>query len=101
MNNDLDKEQVTLIDEMNSIRKQKEEKIKIIKEKSKKWDALQRQKDEATVKFDEVRKKDELLHAELVETNKRRKANIASTKTVIFYFINKILNLYIYYKYKY
>lgn len=89
MNNDLDKEQVTLMDEMNSIRKQKEEKIKIIKEKSKKWDALQRQKDEATVKFDEVRKKDELLHAELVETNKRRKANIASTKTVIFYFIKK------------
>jgi len=89
------------MDEMNSIRKQKEEKIKIIKEKSKKWDALQRQKDEATARFDEVRKQDELLHAELVETNKRRKTNMASTKTVIFYFIflTKTLNLYINYKY--
>ncbi|XP_071579415.1 structural maintenance of chromosomes protein 4 [Temnothorax nylanderi] len=80
-NNGLDKEQATLMVEMNNVRKQKEEKIKIIKEKSKKWDALQRQKDETTARFDEVRKKDELLHAELVETNKRRKANMASTKT--------------------
>lgn len=75
------------MDEMNNVRKQKEEKIKTIKEKSKKWDALQRQKDEVTARFDEVRKKDELLHAELVETNKRRKANMISIKTVIFYFI--------------
>lgn len=72
------------MDEMSSVRKQKEEKIKIIKEKSKKWDALQRKKDEATVRFDEVRKQDELLHAELVETNKRRKVNMASIKTVSF-----------------
>lgn len=76
-----------MMDELNSVHKQKEEKMKIIKEKSKKWDALQQQKDEATTRFDEVRKKDELLHAELIETNKRRKANIASTKTVISHFI--------------
>lgn len=77
----LDKEQTALMDEMKNVHEQKEEKTKIIKEKSKKWDALQRQKDEATAKFDKVRKQDESLHAELVETNKRRKANIASAKT--------------------
>lgn len=71
------------MDEMSSVQKQKEEKIKIIKEKNKKWDVLQKQKDEVTVRFDEVRKKDELLHAEMVETNKRRKANATLTKTVI------------------
>lgn len=87
------------MNELNSVRKQKEETIKIIKEKSKKWDALQRQKDETTATFDEVRKQDELLHAELVETNKRRKASIATTKTVIFHFIILTLNLYINYKY--
>ncbi|XP_011164521.2 structural maintenance of chromosomes protein 4 [Solenopsis invicta] len=80
-NDKLDKEQAALNDEMNNVHTQKEEKTKIIKEKSKKWDALQQKKDEATARFDEVRKQDELLHAELVETNKRRKANIASTKT--------------------
>lgn len=80
------------MDEMNSIRKEKQEKMTTIKEKTKKWDALQRQKDEATARFDEVRKQDELLHAELVETNKRRKANIASTKTVIFLnYVNLII----------
>ncbi|XP_011862208.1 PREDICTED: structural maintenance of chromosomes protein 4 [Vollenhovia emeryi] len=77
----LDQEHTALTDKMNSVCKQKEESIKIIKEKSAKWDALQRQKDGATARFNEVRKKDELLHAELVETNKRRKANMASTKT--------------------
>lgn len=76
------------MDEMNSVHKQKEEKMKIIKEKSKKYDALQRKKDETMTRFDQVRKNDELLHAELVETNKRRKANMASTKTVSFHFIN-------------
>lgn len=69
--------------EMKNVHEQKEEKTKVIKEKSKKWDALQRQKDDATARFDKVRKQDESLHAELVETNKRRKANIASAKTVI------------------
>lgn len=87
------------MDEMSSIHKQKEEKIKTIKEKNKKWDALQRQKDETTARFDEVRKKDELLHAELVETNKRRKANATLTKTVIILFNKIILNLYTNYKY--
>ncbi|XP_029157780.1 structural maintenance of chromosomes protein 4 [Nylanderia fulva] len=77
----LDKEQNALMDEMKKIHQQKEEKTKIIKEKNKKWDTLQQQKDEATAKFDKVRKQDESLHAELVETNKRRKANIASAKT--------------------
>lgn len=87
-NDTLDKEQTALIDEMKTVREQKEEKTIIIKKKSKKWDTLQRQKDEATAKFDKLRKRDESLHAELVETNKRRKANTASIKTVIFHIIS-------------
>lgn len=83
-NDSLDKELTMLMDEMKNIREQREEKVKVIKEKNKKWDNLQRQKDEATAKFDKVRKQDESLYAELVETNKRRKANTASAKTVIF-----------------
>lgn len=80
----LNKELTTLAEEMKDIHGQKEEKTKIIKEKIKKWDDLQQRKDETTAKFDKVRKKDESLHAELVETNKRRKANMMSAKTVIF-----------------
>lgn len=83
----LDKEQTALMNEMTNVRQQKEEKTKIIKEKSKKWHALQRQKDDATARFDKLRKQDESLHAELIETNKRRKDNIATMKTVIFYII--------------
>lgn len=90
-NDSLKKELVKLMDEMKSIGEKKEEKLKIIKEKNKKWDALQQQKDEATMRFNEVRKQDELLHAELIETNKRRKANIASTKMVIYYLSSKKL----------
>lgn len=86
----LDKELATLVDEMKNVRQQKEETIKIIKEKSKKWDDLQRQKDEATARFDKVRKQDESLHAELVETNKRRKTNMASTKAVIVFSISNL-----------
>lgn len=84
-NDTLDKEQTALMDEMKTVREQKEEKTIIIKKKSKKWDTLQQQKDEATAKFDKLRKRDESLHAELVETNKRRKANTATIKTVIFF----------------
>lgn len=83
-NTALDKEKDALMDEMKSIRAQKEEKTNMIKEKSKKWDTLQKQKDEAMTNFDKVRKQDESLHAEMVETNKRRKANMTSAKTVIF-----------------
>lgn len=84
-NDSLEKEKTALVDEMKSVREQKEEKIKVIKEKSKKWDDLQQQKDEVTAKFDKVRKQDESLHAELVETNKRRKTHMASIKMVIFH----------------
>lgn len=83
----LDKELTDLVNEMNSVRKNKEENIKIYKEKNKKWDQLQQQKDDATTTFGNVHKKDESLHAELVETNKRRKAQMASIKTVIFHYV--------------
>lgn len=82
-NDALNKELSALMDEMKDVRAQKEERTKMMKTKSKKWDSLQQQKDEATAKFDKMRKQDESLHAEMVETNKRRKANITSTKTVI------------------
>ncbi|XP_011138577.1 structural maintenance of chromosomes protein 4 isoform X2 [Harpegnathos saltator] len=80
-NDTLDKELATLVNEMKSVHIQKEEKIKIIKEENKKWDELQQQKDDATAVFDKVRKEDESLHAELVETNKRRKAHMTHIKT--------------------
>lgn len=82
-NDTLEKELTELVDEMKDVRGQKEERMKEIKEKSKKWEDLQQQKDEDTAKFNQVRKKDESLHAELVETNKRRKANMTLIKTVI------------------
>ncbi|XP_066588736.1 structural maintenance of chromosomes protein 4 [Prorops nasuta] len=78
---DLDKDLSDLLEEMTKIKDEKHEKDIMIKEKSKKWDKLQTQKDEATAKFDNIRKTDESLHAELVETNKRRKNNIASVKS--------------------
>lgn len=98
-NDDLNKELTALLDEMKDIHARKQEKTKMMKAKSKKWDCLQQQKDEATTKFDEMRKQDESLHAEMVETNKRRKANMTSIKTVIsihefngltFFFLNSI-----------
>lgn len=94
-NDTLEKEVTELVDEMKNVRGQKEEKMKEIKEKSKKWDNLQQQKDEDTAKFNQVRKKDESLHAELVETNKRRKANMTLIKTVISYCINlnRLINI--------
>ena len=66
---------------MKEIQSQKGEKLKELKEKSVKWEKLQEQKDTTTARFDEIRKKDQALHEESVETNKRRKANNASLKT--------------------
>ena len=82
--NELDKDILDLTNKMKEVHDEKEEKRKIITERGKKWDNLQQQRDEAAGKFDIIRKHDESLHAELVETNKRRKANIASLKTVKF-----------------
>ncbi|XP_076244939.1 structural maintenance of chromosomes 4-like protein gluon [Calliopsis andreniformis] len=79
--NELDKDLSDLVDKMKEVQDEKEQKNKIIAEKSKKWDHLQQQKDEAESKLEDLRKQDESLHAELVETNKRRKANTASVKT--------------------
>lgn len=81
-NDTLNKELAELVDELKDVHGQKEEKIKVVKEKSKKWDDLQQQKDETNTVYDKMRKKDESLQAELIETNKRRKAHMASIKTV-------------------
>ncbi|XP_061935021.1 structural maintenance of chromosomes protein 4 [Apis cerana] len=78
---ELDKDLSELINKMKEIHNNKEEKDKVIAQKNKVWENLQKEKDEITTKFDKIRKHDESLHAELVETNKRRKANIASLKT--------------------
>lgn len=77
----LDKDYTELSEQMKEIQSQKAEKLKELKEKSKKWEKLQEQKDATTAKFDEIRKKDEALHEESVETNNRRKTNNASVKT--------------------
>ncbi|XP_031833737.1 structural maintenance of chromosomes 4-like protein gluon [Nomia melanderi] len=79
--NELDKDILELINKMKEIQEEKDKQSKIISEKNKKWDNLQSKKDEITTQFDNIRKKDESLHAELVETNKRRKANIATLKS--------------------
>lgn len=90
--NELNEDLLKLMDKMKEVHKDKEEKSKAIAEKSKKWDNLQKKKDNVLIKFDKIRKHDESLHAELVETNKRRKANIATLKNVRF-------NIYIFAKY--
>ncbi|XP_046426199.1 structural maintenance of chromosomes protein 4 isoform X1 [Neodiprion fabricii] len=78
---EMDKDYQKLQDEMSLVKTQKNEKQAEMKEKCKKWDALQNRKDQLTAKYEEIKKKDEQLHAELVETNKRRKANMATVKT--------------------
>ncbi|XP_063973046.1 structural maintenance of chromosomes protein 4-like [Diachasmimorpha longicaudata] len=69
-----------LTEKLQSIHKEKDLKIQEMKERNKKWDAIESKKVSATEAFDTIRKKDEALHAELVETNKRRKANMALLK---------------------
>lgn len=79
--NEMDKDLSDLVNKMEEIYHDKEQKNKVIKEKSATWNNLQKRKDEIATEFDKIRKHDESLHAELVETNKRRKSNIASLKT--------------------
>lgn len=79
--NELDKDLLNLMNKMKEVQNERKQKNDVIIEKSKKWNSLQQQKDEIVVKFDNIRKHDESLHAELVETNKRRKANMATLKT--------------------
>lgn len=67
---------------MKNVQKDRDEKTKDFKEKSKKWEKLQQQKDSLTAEFDDIRKKDEALHAESVATNKRRKDNMNTVKNV-------------------
>ncbi|XP_057326315.1 structural maintenance of chromosomes protein 4-like [Microplitis mediator] len=66
--------------EMNKVVKDKQLKSEELKAKTGVWDEIQRRSDTVTVKFDKLRKKDENLHQELVETNKRRKGNMATVK---------------------
>lgn len=79
---ELDEDYGKLMEEMNTVRGEKDEKTKDFKEKSKKWDKLQQHKDKLSTRFDEIRKKDEALHAESVATNKRRKENKTTVQTV-------------------
>ncbi|XP_015597298.1 structural maintenance of chromosomes protein 4 [Cephus cinctus] len=78
---ELDKDFSDLTEQMSVVHKELQVKKAELKEKSKKWEQLQQKKEATTEKFDNIRKQDEALHAELVETNKRRKANLASVKT--------------------
>ncbi|XP_076645837.1 structural maintenance of chromosomes 4-like protein gluon [Halictus rubicundus] len=79
--NELDTDIADLVDKMKEVHDERSKQNKIIEEKNKKWDSLQLKKDEISTQFNNIRKHDESLHAELVETNKRRKANIATLKT--------------------
>ncbi|XP_063973177.1 structural maintenance of chromosomes protein 4 [Diachasmimorpha longicaudata] len=66
--------------EMGKVHEEKDHLATELKEKCKKWDSIQAKRDAAAGKFEEIRKKDEALHAELIETNKRRKSNISTVK---------------------
>ncbi|KAF3423457.1 hypothetical protein E2986_10535 [Frieseomelitta varia] len=79
--NEFDKDLSELKNKMKEVHDEKEQKNKVIKEENIARDTLQKKKDEIVAEFDKIRKHDESLHAELVETNKRRKANITSLKT--------------------
>lgn len=67
---------------MQIVHQEKEEKQKIFNEKNKKWNTLQSNKNNIDAQFEQIRKKDEYLYAEMVETNKRRKENLTLVKTV-------------------
>ncbi|CAD6227554.1 GSCOCG00001237001-RA-CDS [Cotesia congregata] len=67
--------------EMSEVSKAKLEKTSDLKTKTSAWDEIQKESDAVTSKFNKLRKKDENLHQELVETNKRRKGNIATVKS--------------------
>ena len=71
-----------LKNEMQKIVDEREEKHKVLKEKSKKWDALQQEKDGKSNKLANLQKKDEALHAEMIERNKSRKESKAAVVTV-------------------
>lgn len=80
----MDKDVQDLLNEMQIVYQEKEEKQKVLNEKSKKWNALQSNKNNIDAQFEQIRKKDEYLYAEMIETNKRRKENVALLKTVSF-----------------
>ncbi|XP_076301412.1 structural maintenance of chromosomes protein 4-like [Lasioglossum baleicum] len=79
--NELDTDVADLVNKIKQVHDERSKQNKIIEEKNKKWNSLQLKKDEISTQFNNIRKHDESLHAELVETNKRRKANIATLKT--------------------
>ncbi|XP_048508932.1 structural maintenance of chromosomes protein 4 [Athalia rosae] len=75
---EFDKDYQKLAEEMSLVKEEINEKQSLLKEKSPEWEALEHKKEKLTIKYNEIKKKDEQFHAELVETNKRRKANMAS-----------------------
>lgn len=66
------------IENINTERKLMNEKMN---KQCEKWKVIQDEFDVARAKFDEIKKRDDALHAELIETNKRRKSNIQLMKT--------------------
>lgn len=79
--NELEKDITNLVNEMDTVNKEKEQKSKEFKEKNKKSEKLHSDKNKLETQFQQIRKDDESLHAEMVETNKRRKENFALIKT--------------------
>ncbi|KAK0179460.1 hypothetical protein PV327_005211 [Microctonus hyperodae] len=69
-----------LEEELKNINTEKKLKNEKMNEQCEKWKKIQDEFDVARAKFDEIKKRDDALHAELVETNKRRKSNIESMK---------------------
>nr|XP_050846210.1 structural maintenance of chromosomes protein 4 [Vespula vulgaris] len=79
--NEINEDVKNLVNEMQIVHQEKEEKQKIFNEKNKKWNTLQSNKNNIDAQFEQIRKKDEYLYAEMVETNKRRKENLTLVKT--------------------
>lgn len=58
-------------------------KTALIKEKRKKWEALEKEKEEIAGKYNKIKKKDDELREELQSVNKRRKDNKANIEKVL------------------
>ncbi|KAK2578285.1 hypothetical protein KPH14_007650 [Odynerus spinipes] len=79
--NELHQDIKNLVNETGIICKEREEKLKELKEKVKIGNKLQSSKDDYQAQFEEIQNNDKSLYAEMIETNKRRKENIALMKT--------------------
>lgn len=78
----LDNDYNTLMQEMETVKQCIKDKTQELTDKSKTWETLELKKNQLNEKFEKIRKKDESLHAELVQIHKRKKNNSNLIATV-------------------